>query len=127
MVQAVEVVARAQPMYNLTVAEAHTFFVGRGQWLVHNVDCNKLVDGMSIAVADALDAAESFLGKGYTDMGNGRFVSGDGLRQVRMGDSDILGKHGGGSHMNFETLAPNPKKPGKMEVVENKHIYLTGE
>ena len=25
-----------QVMYNLTVAEAHTFFVGDGQWLVHN-------------------------------------------------------------------------------------------
>ena len=127
VVQSREIVAREQRMYNLTVAEARTFFVGREQWLVHNVDCNKLVDGMSIAVDDALDAAENFLGKGYTNMGNGRFVSGDGLRQVRMGDSDILGKHGGGSHMNFETLAPNPKKPGKMEVVENKHIYLTGE
>jgi len=23
-------------MYNLTVAEAHTFYVGSGQWLVHN-------------------------------------------------------------------------------------------
>lgn len=23
-------------MYHLTVAEAHTFFVGDGQWLVHN-------------------------------------------------------------------------------------------
>lgn len=23
-------------MYNLTVAEAHTFYVGTGQWLVHN-------------------------------------------------------------------------------------------
>jgi hypothetical protein len=23
-------------MYNLTVAQAHTFFVGDGQWLVHN-------------------------------------------------------------------------------------------
>jgi hypothetical protein len=23
-------------MYNLTVDEAHTFFVGDGQWLVHN-------------------------------------------------------------------------------------------
>jgi hypothetical protein len=26
-------------MYNLTVDEAHTFFVGEGQWLVHNA-CN---------------------------------------------------------------------------------------
>lgn len=25
-------------MYNLTVDTAHTFFVGDGQWLVHNVD-----------------------------------------------------------------------------------------
>jgi hypothetical protein len=26
-----------QEMYNLTVDEAHTFYVGHGQWLVHNV------------------------------------------------------------------------------------------
>lgn len=26
-------------MYNLTVAEAHTFYVGDGQWLVHNAGC----------------------------------------------------------------------------------------
>jgi hypothetical protein len=26
-----------QPMYNLTVAQAHTFFVGKQQWLVHNM------------------------------------------------------------------------------------------
>lgn len=36
-----------------------------------------------------------------------------------------LGKHGGGPHMNFETMAPNPAKPGKMVVVDNKHVYLT--
>ena len=29
-----------QTMYNLTVAEAHTFFVGDAQWLVHNTGCN---------------------------------------------------------------------------------------
>jgi hypothetical protein len=29
-------VARTQPIYNLTVAQAHTFFVGDGRWLVHN-------------------------------------------------------------------------------------------
>ena len=37
VVQAVEVVQRQQPMYNLTVAGAHTFFVGQQRWLVHNV------------------------------------------------------------------------------------------
>ena len=33
-ITAVERVIRTQPMYNLTVDQAHTFFVGSGQWLV---------------------------------------------------------------------------------------------
>ena len=36
VVQSVEVALVQQRMYNLTVAEAHTFFVGEQQWLVHN-------------------------------------------------------------------------------------------
>ena len=39
VVEALESVASPQVMHNLTVAEAHTFYVGRGAWLVHNV-CN---------------------------------------------------------------------------------------
>jgi hypothetical protein len=39
VVQAVAVEQRPQVMYNLTVAVAHTFFVGDGQWLVHNAKC----------------------------------------------------------------------------------------
>lgn len=35
-VQTITVTERSQVMYNLTVADAHTFFVGSGQWLVHN-------------------------------------------------------------------------------------------
>ncbi|MFN8531670.1 MAG: hypothetical protein U0670_23950 [Anaerolineae bacterium] len=38
-VEQVEVVAQHQQMYNLTVDEAHTFFVGDDQWLVHNASC----------------------------------------------------------------------------------------
>ncbi|MCU0494066.1 MAG: hypothetical protein MUD01_20950 [Chloroflexaceae bacterium] len=83
-----------------------------------------LRDGARITTSDALDSAETFLGPGYRDLGNGRFVSADGLRQVRMGDNDILGRHGGGPHMNFETLEPNPLKPGKMRVKDDLHIYL---
>lgn len=41
MVQAVVVVERRLPMYNLTIAEAHTFFVGDQQWLVHNCGGSK--------------------------------------------------------------------------------------
>ena len=37
-------VYKTQEMYNLTVDTAHTFFVGEGQWLVHN-SCNWLGSG----------------------------------------------------------------------------------
>ena len=37
-VEAIEIEQTSQEMYNLTVNEAHTFFVGDGQWLVHNAD-----------------------------------------------------------------------------------------
>ncbi len=36
-------VYKTQEMYNLTVDTAHTFFVGEGQWLVHN-DCRALAN-----------------------------------------------------------------------------------
>ena len=40
-VQAIVLIAKSQVMYNLTIEGAHTFFVGNGQWLVHNVNnCN---------------------------------------------------------------------------------------
>ena len=41
-----------------------------------------------------------------------------------MGENDILGKYAGGPHVNFEILAPNPDKPGKMKVILDVHIYL---
>ena len=85
----------------------------------------KLADGASMTTDQALDTGANYLGSGYQDMGNGRFLSADGTRQVRMGDSDITGKHGGGPHMNFEELGPNPAKPGKMKIENNIHIYLT--
>ena len=39
VVENVEFVYQLQPMYNLTVATVHTYFVGDEQWLVHN-DCD---------------------------------------------------------------------------------------
>ena len=41
-----------------------------------------------------------------------------------MSDSDITGAHGGGPHMNFEELAPNPARPGCMMVTRHSHVYL---
>jgi Pretoxin HINT domain/Pre-toxin TG len=45
LVKQVSFEAKSQKMYNLTVAQDHTFFVGDGQWLVHNCDeFGKLLD-----------------------------------------------------------------------------------
>lgn len=81
-------------------------------------------DGTTLSTEDALNAAHEFLGDGYKDMGNRRYVSRDGLRQVRLGDSDILGQHGGGPHINLEILEENLARPGKMKISQNIHIYL---
>lgn len=47
-VEALVVVQRAQRMYNLTIADAHTFFVGDAQWLVHNANCFHFLDPKTI-------------------------------------------------------------------------------
>jgi hypothetical protein len=39
-VSSVDFAARPAIMYNLTVEVAHTFFVGEGEWLVHNTGCD---------------------------------------------------------------------------------------
>jgi hypothetical protein len=46
-VETVEIVQKHKQMYNLTVEQAHTFFVGEQKWLVHNVclDDSHVLDG----------------------------------------------------------------------------------
>ena len=86
-----------------------------------------LKDGMTLSASEILTYGEEFLGKGYQELvpGSGRYVSADGTRVVRIGESDITGAHGGGPHANFETLIPNPSKPGKLIVDKNLHIYIS--
>jgi len=85
-------------------------------------------NGAVLPVPDVLDAGTAWLGPGYTEpiAGSGRYVSQDGTRVFRIGDSDILGLHGGGPHANFEALGPNPARPGRMQVVQNDHVYFDG-
>ncbi|MCB0334830.1 MAG: hypothetical protein KDD62_00950 [Bdellovibrionales bacterium] len=45
IVQSIKLVSIPQIMYNLTVDGAHTFFVGHGQWLVHNTCAKKIANG----------------------------------------------------------------------------------
>jgi hypothetical protein len=55
-VEAVEVVYQAQSMYNFTIATAHTYFVGDGQWLVHN-QCFKIAGDLADYTDSEIDAA----------------------------------------------------------------------
>jgi RHS repeat-associated protein len=46
VVSAWKAIPGTQAMYNLTVAQDHTFTVGSGQWIVHNDDCmNAILSG----------------------------------------------------------------------------------
>jgi len=54
-VQSVEVIYQTQWMYNITVDTAHTYFVGDGQWLVHNA-CDDLYD-------DIIERGEQYTGR----------------------------------------------------------------
>ncbi len=84
-----------------------------------------LEDGTKVGWKKGLEMAEDFLGKGYKEVEQGRFVSegGKGDRVVRMGEHELSGKKAP-LHLNFETLKSNPKKPGKLKVDKNIHIYL---
>ena len=64
--------------------------------------------------------AEDYLGNGYTEKSPGRFVSQDGLRQVRMTASELkrLNNHAGAPHFNFDILWPKYK---------TFHVYLTDD
>jgi A nuclease family of the HNH/ENDO VII superfamily with conserved AHH/Pretoxin HINT domain len=48
-ITATEHIEHTQEMFNLTVAEAHTYFVGEGQWLVHNACSQELKKAMLAA------------------------------------------------------------------------------
>jgi len=83
-------------------------------------------DGDWLSADDALDAASRFLGPGYVEKGPGRFVSSDGLRQVRMLEVDLTksNNHAGAPHINFEVWAPIPTTPNRLQRIENLHVFI---
>ena len=88
-------------------------------------DAVKLVDGMEMGVDDALNAATDFLGNGYKEVGPGRFVSDDGLRQVKMTADDLatVNNHAGKPHINFEVKIPKSGQPGRY-TNRNYHVFI---
>ncbi|MCL2578165.1 MAG: PKD domain-containing protein [Defluviitaleaceae bacterium] len=85
-----------------------------------------LADGTRMTTNQALDAASDFLGRGYREIAPGVFRSSDGLRQVRMTNADVLGRHAGAPHMNFE-IGTTVNRNGRLvfERSENMHIFFT--
>jgi hypothetical protein len=86
-----------------------------------------LRDGAHMLTNNALDTSVEFLGPGYRDMGGGRFLSQDGLRQVRMTDADHAHPRQN-PHINIETNR-QPIGPGVRggQPLSNIHIYLPEE
>lgn len=120
--------AREALAYNLTVEGIHTYHVGESEILVHNTcPITGLNNGDHLPTGQALDKAEQFLGGGYTQARPGRYLSQDGLRQVRMTDADIAPRGGQLPHLNFETWASPVSSGGRNKLLDNLHIYLPEE
>jgi len=119
IVSSVTISAEPQPMWDLTVAGAHTFFVGEGRWLVHNCArrTTQNVFGGYRTVSEALDEAHAWLGPAYREIAPGVFRSADGLRQFRMTTADLTAS---GPHVQFELVGPDGRW-----IMENRHVYLT--
>ncbi|MCU0499144.1 MAG: HINT domain-containing protein [Anaerolineae bacterium] len=56
-VERVTIITQTETMYNLTVDETHTFFVGDGAWLVHNQNNTPITDPARLLPAPVLDKA----------------------------------------------------------------------
>jgi len=76
-----------QRMYNLTVEDAHTFFVGDGDWLVHNVDCDFWLDNNNLTVVPD-PKLNKFNPKGQAGSAIATYKNNGRLNQIAMYDYD---------------------------------------
>jgi hypothetical protein len=107
----------AERVYNFTVETDHVYYVGDLTALTHN-QCGKHVDGGMATVEQALDGAVRWLGDHYKDMGGGRYLSADGLRQFRMTAHELIKSIE--KHVHFESF---DKAGGS--IVESNYVRLT--
>lgn len=108
-------------VYNFQVEDYHTYYVSDAGVLVHNT-CSVPKNSVAMKTDDALSSAEDYLGTGYHEVGrnSGRFISEDGMRQVRLGISDITGAHAGGPHINMDWIGPGKYKTFHIFLLEVK-------
>jgi RHS repeat-associated protein len=102
-VESLRVVREPQRMYNLSVAGAHTFFVGDGQWLVHNCGLASNLGGMSGRnfhnFLRGLQGSAARAGHATSSVSDTRIILNEarsrGYRLVRPGERDwVGGRHG---------------------------------
>ena len=123
-VQSVTVKPEPLQAYNLTVADWHTYFVKgdkaetEGVW-VHNACPPKRAPEYhagTVSESTFLNSAEKWLGKNYKSYPNGRYVSQDGMRQVRYGHHET---NSSTHHGHFESYdKPNGR------VIENSAVTI---
>ncbi len=63
-------VQQTQEMFNLTVSEAHTFYVGQNGWLVHNCDNHIILGFASDDWIELSATAKNLQGKTYQGVDN---------------------------------------------------------
>ncbi len=114
-------VAQMQEMFNLTVDEAHTFYVGEKGWLVHNTSCpvndyataeTKNYSGWYKSEGEARAIARTKIGSDPIEVSPGKWRSQDGRWQYRAKPGDVAD-----NHIHLEQLNP---KTG--EVRQNLHL-----
>jgi hypothetical protein len=121
-VEGATVIADPEVMYNLTVEEAHTFFVGDGKWLVHNT-CRVYPPDFSTSRThnwtswanseqDARQLAREKLGSNPVEVAPNKWRSQDGKWQYRAKPGDVEQKH-----IHLEEINPLTG-----EVLQNLHI-----
>lgn len=94
-------------VYNFEVAKNHNYFVGALGTLVHNT-CPPRgrapeLEGGRISEDGFLDSALDYLGPGYREVSPGRYVSADGMRQVRYGSHETRGARHHGHFEAYDT------------------------
>jgi RHS repeat-associated protein len=73
-----------------------------------------------LSQSKTMDVAQQWLQPGYEDMGKGRFVSKDGMRQVRFGAHELNSSQ---MHIHFEAYKTSYWNGGR--IIENSRIIIT--
>ena len=118
MVESVAVERYQGTLWDLTVEGAHTFFVGSGEWLVHNCPLPRRVlrAGGAAPASQILSDAERWLGPNYIEIAPGVFRSADGARQFRMTDEGLDAVP---PHVHFEAIGPDGRA-----ILETSHVII---